>query len=335
MAGLVVNGGFMRELFRIYSKKILNKETKNLNNEQYKLHDLDIHLTSDYEIDYEGFITEERRTQKVLNTLKEVLKSLNCKIVKNTKGKIDLKLKNAYTDNSIVLYNLKIEVGKEKSKYSNSSTIQTQFVITPKSKKAEFVCNQICLNNNSNNIINTKNKCYNYLEFYSNRWRDKVSKSLLKVEPKLPEDTINNIFKYLNFDVKKKIENENRLGCFYLDRQSLSRCKKTSDMRIDDIFEQLSRDVTYFIGDCKETGCIPCNMYTASLIKENRDDIGVRIKWDKEWSSHKTFKVLKYRKKKLEERGIKVLTECSNNNEHCLWYKINNYDFYKDLYNEN
>jgi hypothetical protein len=103
-------------------------------------------------------------------------------------------------------------------------------------------------------------------------------------------------------------------------------------MSIDDVFNQLAKDTTYFIGDCKEIGCIPKDEETVNII--NNTSLLLEYKWDYMWMSEMSdYNSLLYRIKKIEDRGIKVINCCESNNPNCLWH-IKNHKFinFENLY---
>ena len=158
-----------------------------------------------------------------------------------------------------------------------------------------------------------KNNC-DYMQRYMDIWKNKVEIILKKTKIELPESIINTIISYLKTNIRQESNNEHRLGCFYIDRESLRRCKFTRNFTIQNVFEQLSMDVTYFIGDCEETGCI-------GFLEEQNE----KYKWDKEWTStNEKIYILKNRIYKLEKHGIRILNKCSKNNPDCIWFKRNN-----------
>ena len=329
MPGLVVNGGFTRELARMYSKKVFNNQLYSVNMNNYDLNDLDIHLSSELQLDHELFIKDELITNVLLKNFKKILKLINCKILgKNIK---DMLQKSYSIDDNILFYNMYLKIGSKKSSFVNDDIdLNTQFVLSPKGKYVDFICNQICIKNDYSDDykidpeivpINVQTKMKEvkkehcgYMQKYANIWKSKIEMILKKTEVELPESIINNIIGYLKTDIRQESYNEHRLGCFYIDRESLSRCEFSRTFTIQNIFEQLSMDVTYFIGDCKETGCI-------GFLEEQSE----KYKWDKEWASkNEKIYILKNRINKLEKHGIRILNKCCMNNSNCLWFKRNN-----------
>jgi hypothetical protein len=345
MPGLVVNGGYTRELARLYSKKVFNNQLHSVNMEEYELKDLDIHLSSELQFDNELFIKDEMATNTLINNFNILLNIINCKILKNAdKERFKDLLKKSYSvEDNISLYDMYLAIGKTKSLLTEENlALNTQMVLVPKGKHVDFICNQICIKNDyddsykidpeivpdkiQNELKKIKEIQGEYMQTYANIWKFKAEAILKKTKIELPECLVNNILSYLKTDIKENSGNEHRLGCFYLDREALSRCKKIAKMDIQDVFEQLAMDVTYFIGDCEETGCI-------GLVEEQDP----KYKWDKHWSQNNTsIYILKNRIDKLEKHGIRILNKCCLNNPNCLWFKRNNNintNKYKSIFN--
>jgi hypothetical protein len=350
--GFIIKGGFTRELCRAFSKIIINKDSK-LNGKTYYFNDLDIHLTSCYELDINELIKNEQRTYYILNMFMNILGYVGCKI-KNINYK-DLRLKTKVIGyKNITLYDLQVVVGSKKSKFQildtskeyihyiepDSAMIFTQIVFHNNSRFSDFVCNQICLSQNNHDnyvdynlpVLGIKEQCYDYMQKYSNLQKKKVFNLLKLHEVTIPDIIINKILSYLNFNTRRPQYQDHRMGCFYLDKDSMSRCKNISYMSIDDVFNQLAKDTTYFIGDCKEIGCIPKDEETVNIIKYT--SLLLEYKWDYMWISEMTdYNSLLYRIKKIEDRGIKVINCCESNNPNCLWH-IKNHKFinFENLY---
>jgi len=349
--GLIINGGFMRELYRAFSSIVINNDMQ-LNPKHFDLKDLDIHLDSNFEIDVPALIKEEYRTYFLINAIKNVLDTFNCKINGMNVRETELLTKfKGYKD--ITLYNLNIQVGNKKSIYqikkknneddddddymyeSTKSIINTQIIFHQKGKFSDFVCNQICLAKNDFDdyinvkkpILGLKEQCFDHLQKFINLWKKKVHNTIKQYNPEFPDIMINKIFSYLNFDSRKKELNEKHLNCFYLNKHALSRCKSISLMTIDDVFAQLAKNSTYFIGDCCETGCIPIDENILEM-----KDMFLENKWDELWSNPSDYNALLYRICKLEKRNIKLLNKCLVNNTNCLWYKNNKFLKFENLY---
>ena len=139
LKGFVVNGGFLRELVRIWAKIIFNGETslESVNN-LYELNDLDIHLSSDYEYDYHELINIENKTKIILRSVSSLITTLNAEMPENLSAITGLTSVKYNPDIELIrLYNLNIK--------SCTKRINTQINIYPKNKFPDFVCNQICL----------------------------------------------------------------------------------------------------------------------------------------------------------------------------------------------
>jgi hypothetical protein len=334
---LVVNGGITRELLRLYGKIVYNNEDeiyaiKYIN---YKLSDLDIHLTTDYEIDFKELIKSESMEGVLLMYINTLLENGSCMITKSLRDIKLINVPNNYGamegEEDIRKYILDVKVGDDVVGREEEK-IKTDIVLYPKGINPDFVCNQICLE--GEDIKEEKTYLNRQSDKYVQKFCDmrKLKMSMILNRKNLPSIIINKIIdEYLNIDViNKKVmreKTEKKLGCLYLNRESLMRCKLTSRFKIEDVCRQLARDETYFIGNCRETGCIPDkNIYTVNYPNYN---------WDKYWTKDNNLNILRYRLNKLKERGITVVNHCSVNNRKCLWFKnrrINNYK-YKELFN--
>ena len=140
----------------------------------------------------------------------------------------------------------------------------------------------------------------------------------------------NKILQFLNFDINYVTQKDIKFGGIYLNKEALKRCKFTQKMTTEDVIKQLSIDTTYFVGDCKETGCIPINFENTMISASN----GRIFNWDKIWSSNYTnFKIIKFRIEKIKKRGIKILNKCGNKNPLCMWFNHPIKDEYLNIYN--
>ena len=364
--GFFIKGGFTRELCRVLSK-IENNKVRDIDITCFDLKDLDIHLTSRYELDTNALIKEERRTCFILNMLINILAFVGCKIdCSNRTELLKINLKKNY--HNTTLYDMVVKVGSQGSQLSVldikkeytvctlftkfiksiksvkttkpcSSDINTQIVFQNNNNKvSDFVCNQICStenyyddDNSSSDkypVVGIKELCVDHMQKFSNLQKKKVIKILQ--QKKIPNVLIIKILSYLNFNTRKRTAKESSTYGLTLDKEAMSRCKSISSMSLNNVITQLGRDTTYFIGDCKEIGCIPKNKKTLKIIKnaslKSKQKYFIsKYKWDNIWASNMSiYKTLLYRLRKIEKRKIKVINCCKSNNPNCLWYVKNN-----------